>query len=355
MLRSTAACDLARDLPAPARPDVHASATRGRSCPYLRDLGVSHLYLSPSLQARSGSTHGYDVVDPTRISDDLGGEEAFRALAAAGLGVLLDVVPNHMAASDENRFWRDPELRAAVLRPRRRDRLAPALLRHRRARRRARRGPGGVRGDAREGARARRARASSTACGSTIPTGSPTRAATSSGWRAEGVEHVWVEKILEPGERAARLAGGGDDRLRVPERRHGALRRPATARSRSRALYEELTGERRPFAEVADEAKLEQARTTFRPELERLRRARRPTLGSRRRLASLHVYRTYVEPWYGRGSSPTTARRSRRLADGPAAHAAARGERGHDEFVTRFQQTTGPVMAKGVEDTAFYR
>jgi len=43
--------------------------------PYLRDLGISHLYLSPSLQARSGSTHGYDVVDPTRISDDLGGEE----------------------------------------------------------------------------------------------------------------------------------------------------------------------------------------------------------------------------------------------------------------------------------------
>ena len=79
--------------------------------PYLRRLGVSHLYLSPSLQAASGSTHGYDVVDPTRISDELGGEEAFRELASAGLGVLLDVVPNHMATSDENRFWRDPGLR----------------------------------------------------------------------------------------------------------------------------------------------------------------------------------------------------------------------------------------------------
>ena len=43
--------------------------------PYLRDLGVSHLYLSPSLQAAPGSTHGYDVADPTRISDDLGGED----------------------------------------------------------------------------------------------------------------------------------------------------------------------------------------------------------------------------------------------------------------------------------------
>ena len=81
--------------------------------PYLRDLGISHLYLSPSLQARPGSTHGYDVVDPTRISDDLGGEDEFRALCSAGLGVLLDVVPNHMAADEEhNPFWRDPLWRA---------------------------------------------------------------------------------------------------------------------------------------------------------------------------------------------------------------------------------------------------
>ncbi|MGH2942318.1 MAG: alpha-amylase family glycosyl hydrolase, partial [Solirubrobacteraceae bacterium] len=68
--------------------------------PYLRSLGISHLYLSPSLQARSGSTHGYDVVDPTRISEDLGGEDEFRALCSAGqargLGVVLDIVPNHM-------------------------------------------------------------------------------------------------------------------------------------------------------------------------------------------------------------------------------------------------------------------
>ena len=69
--------------------------------PYLRDLGVSHLYLSPSLQARDGSTHGYDVVDPTRVSEALGGEAGLRALAAAareaGMGIVLDVVPNHMA------------------------------------------------------------------------------------------------------------------------------------------------------------------------------------------------------------------------------------------------------------------
>ena len=84
--------------------------------PYLRDLGVSHLYLSPSLQAREGSTHGYDVVDPTRISEPLGGEAGFRDLCGEarrhGLGVVLDIVPNHMAATDENPFWRDPLWRA---------------------------------------------------------------------------------------------------------------------------------------------------------------------------------------------------------------------------------------------------
>ena len=83
--------------------------------PYLRDLGISHLYLPPSFQAREGSTHGYDVVDPGRFSEELGGEREFDALAAAarraGLGLILDIVPNHMAVDDANRYWTDPELR----------------------------------------------------------------------------------------------------------------------------------------------------------------------------------------------------------------------------------------------------
>ncbi len=79
--------------------------------PYLRELGISHLYLSPSLQARQGSQHGYDVVDPRHVSDALGGESELRALADEGLGILLDIVPNHMAAVDESPFWRDPKLR----------------------------------------------------------------------------------------------------------------------------------------------------------------------------------------------------------------------------------------------------
>ncbi len=67
---------------------------------YLAALGISHLYLSPILQAAPGSRHGYDVVDPTRLSDALGGEEGFARLVAAarvaGLGLVVDVVPNHL-------------------------------------------------------------------------------------------------------------------------------------------------------------------------------------------------------------------------------------------------------------------
>jgi len=80
-------------------------------CRYLRDLGVSHLYCSPSLQAVAGSEHGYDVVDPTRLSADLGGEAGFSRLHAAavdaGLAILLDIVPNHMAADAANPWWWD--------------------------------------------------------------------------------------------------------------------------------------------------------------------------------------------------------------------------------------------------------
>lgn len=68
---------------------------------YLAALGVSHLFCSPILQAAPGSTHGYDVVDHTRISAECGGEDAFRRLCEAaherGIGVVVDVVPNHMA------------------------------------------------------------------------------------------------------------------------------------------------------------------------------------------------------------------------------------------------------------------
>lgn len=76
-------------------------ADAAEQVPYLASLGVSHLYLSPVLQAAPGSQHGYDVVDHSRINDELGGEAALRQLAdaahARGLGIVVDVVPNHMA------------------------------------------------------------------------------------------------------------------------------------------------------------------------------------------------------------------------------------------------------------------
>jgi (1->4)-alpha-D-glucan 1-alpha-D-glucosylmutase len=79
--------------------------------PYLARLGVSHLYTSPFLQAAEGSTHGYDVVDHTTVSTALGGEPARRrlagALAEAGLGHVVDVVPNHMAVAPGNRWFED--------------------------------------------------------------------------------------------------------------------------------------------------------------------------------------------------------------------------------------------------------
>ena len=70
----------------------------GKVLPYLADLGVSHVYLSPCLQAVPGSQHGYDVTDPSRISDDLGGEAAWArfvdAARAHELKILLDIVPS---------------------------------------------------------------------------------------------------------------------------------------------------------------------------------------------------------------------------------------------------------------------
>ncbi|NLF31015.1 MAG: malto-oligosyltrehalose synthase [Planctomycetes bacterium] len=78
---------------------------------YLAALGVSHVYLSPVLAARPGSTHGYDVIDPTRVSPELGGEAGFRRMVGVfrehGLGVVLDIVPNHMAVWPANHLWLD--------------------------------------------------------------------------------------------------------------------------------------------------------------------------------------------------------------------------------------------------------
>jgi len=78
---------------------------------YFSALGVTHIYASPILRARRDSSHGYDVIDPTRLNAELGTEADFSALQEElhkrGMGLLLDIVPNHMSASSENAWWMD--------------------------------------------------------------------------------------------------------------------------------------------------------------------------------------------------------------------------------------------------------
>ncbi|HEY0334669.1 MAG TPA: malto-oligosyltrehalose synthase [Stenotrophomonas sp.] len=101
-IRATARLQLHRGF------DLSAAAEQ---VPYYAALGVSHLYLSPIAVAVPGSTHGYDGIDPTRINPELGGEPAFQSLSqlarAHGLGLILDLVPNHLATHAGNAWWWD--------------------------------------------------------------------------------------------------------------------------------------------------------------------------------------------------------------------------------------------------------
>jgi (1->4)-alpha-D-glucan 1-alpha-D-glucosylmutase len=332
-------------------PELGFRRVREVVLPYVSELGVSHLYLSPVLQARRGSTHGYDVVDPTRISRELGGEEELRALCeatrAAGLGTILDVVPNHMAASEEeNRFWREPE-RARFFD------WDPESGWYRRffdlgelA---------GVRVEDPEVFEETHGKVLELVSDGLVdglridhPDGLANPREYLERLRGRGVERIWVEKILEPGEplRAAWPVEGTTGYEFANDAT--ALFVDPAGEEPLTQLYAELTDERRPFAKVAHEAKLEVARTTFAPEFERLR-----SLVSLDRLeeaaAALHVYRTYVE----RGRVDEEDRKACAALPEDLRRVVLGFE--HPEFVTRWQQTTGAVMAKGVEDTAFYR
>ena len=351
-------------------PDFGFAAARAL-VPYLRDLGISHLYLSPSLQARPGSAHGYDVIDPRRISEDLGGETELRALSGAardaGLGLILDVVPNHMAVDDGNRYWTDPELRKKFfdIEPwtriyrrffdigdlagvRQED---PEVFEetHRLVIELAREGViDGVRIDHPDGL--------------ADPAGYLTRL------RDRGVDRVWIEKILDPGERLRDWPVCGTVGYEFLNDACALFVDPA-GEAPLTALWERVSGDTRPFGAVAHEAKLEELRGPFSRDVGRLLReefadeldkgaTRAPTrerLALQHALAALPVYRTYVEPWSGR-----VYEEDRRVIDasdmdeGVAAMLLLEQE-APEEFVTRFQQTTPAIMAKGVEDTAFYR
>ena len=314
--------------------------------PYLDDLGVSHVYLSPVWQARAGSTHGYDVTDPAAISRELGGAAELRALSeearGRGMGLVLDVVPNHMAADDSNAYWVDVRLRRKFFDVDERtgrwrrffdiDELAgvrqedPEVfdITHRLVLELVRDGVvDGLRIDHPDGL--------------ADPAGYLQRLADG------GARHVWVEKILtgsHPPERLRDWPVEGTVGYEFANDVTALFCDPA-----AEPVFEELWGGR-AFGDLAHEAKLEQVRTTFAPELDRLRRiADMPSLDES--VASLPVYRTYV-----RGALVTDEDRSA-LAACEAAVRECVLDGG--EFAMRFQQTTPAVMAKGVEDTAFYR
>ena len=311
--------------------------------PYLDDLGISHVYLSPVWQARPDSTHGYDVIDPAAISRELGGEEELRALSKEarerGMGLILDVVPNHMAADDRNAFWVDLDLRRQffdvdemtgrwrrffdideLAGVRQEDpevfatthRLVLELMRERVV--------DGLRIDHPDGL--------------ADPAGYLQRLA------AGGAEHVWVEKILDPDEHLRDWPVEGTVGYEFANDVTALFCDPA-----AEGVFEALWGGP-AFGDVADEAKLEQARTTFAPELDRLRRVvDMPRLEES--VASLPVYRTYITR-----ELVTDEDRAALAACEPAVRECVLDG---GPFATRFQQTTPPVMAKGVEDTAFYR
>ncbi|MDQ6605161.1 MAG: malto-oligosyltrehalose synthase [Actinomycetota bacterium] len=322
--------------------------------PYLAELGISHIYCSPIMQARPGSEHGYDVVDPTVVSPELGGEDGFRALVqtarGAGLGVIVDFVPNHMATAEENPYWRDPERR-----PRFFD-VDPETGWHRRfftiddlA---------GVRVEDPEVFEETHRKVLQLVDEGLIdglridhPDGLVDPATYLQRLTDRGVKLIWVEKIIEAGEQLRDWPVQGTTGYEFANDVTALFVDPG-AEPALTDFYRALTGEQRSFSEVAAEAKLEQARTAFVPELEKLRGLYdHPQL--EQATASLHVYRSYVIP--GEGVVTAEDREVLGALPGELQRVLLLEEPGHDEFVTRFQQTTGPVMAKGVEDTAFYR
>jgi (1->4)-alpha-D-glucan 1-alpha-D-glucosylmutase len=435
--------------------------------PYLAELGITHLYCSPHLQAAPGSAHGYDVVDHSRLSDELGGQPAFERLAQAcrdaGLGIVLDIVPNHTAVSEpesQNPAWwsllregrsspyaawfdvewdsRDnpgkvlvpvlgaplgevaDELELLDDRIRYHDHEVPIA-------------PGTtVDGDvlgtldrqhyrlchwrvAGEELNYRRFFDVTTLAGVRVEDPAvfeathrlvleqvrdgvvdglridhPDGLADPGGYlellaEATGGSWVAVEKILEPGEQLPdEWETVGTTGYDVLTRVTGLFVDPAGEQPLT-ALWESVTGDPSSYRDVVARTKRLVLREVLAAEVSRLvelalrvcrtdprlrdttRRALHEALVEV--LAGFEVYRAYLPPEgpaddVARGHVLHAVEQARRslpgrdrevtlvgrlaLAEGPGGPAA-------QEFVTRFQQTCGPVMAKGVEDTAFYR
>jgi len=337
--------------------------------PYLARLGVSHVYCSPILQAVPGSAHGYDVLDHNKLSDDLGGDAGWQQLVAAcrehGLGIVVDIVPNHMTRPDPaviNGHWFDIDWdeskRTGSLVYRRFFDVSSLIgvrveepdvfdATHWRILDAVRAGEiQGLRIDHPDGL--------------ADPRGYLDRLADASGG-------IWTvaEKILEHGERPPRswkCAGTtGYDAI-------VAISHVLVDRSGGRALadvYADITGERADYVSVVEESKRHVVDHVLQPEVDRLVRELTPLAPADidseavraaivEMLVAFEVYRAYVD-------DPTSAREidhaaERAVGRAPSYESAIAWlaeilHKGH----VRFEQTTGPVMAKGVEDTAFYR
>jgi len=425
--------------------------------PYLADLGVSHVYCSPWLQAAPGSRHGYDVVDHSRVNDELGGQQAFErmtaACRAAGLGIVLDVVPNHMSTVPEDKDtawwsvlregpmsayapwfdvdWSEGQVLVPVLGAPLADSLDDIVLGSDRVtyfEHVLPLAPGSlVEGDVpatlagqhwrlahwRTGSEQlshRRFFDVTTLAGLRVedpdvfaathalvlqqladgaveglridhpdgladPEGYLTRLA-----EATGGAWVVVEKILEAGEQlpASWPCAGttGYDALNAVQ---GLFVDPAGEQPLT-DLWRSLTGDHADYDAAVSAAKHQVLEQVLAPEVDRLVEAAVRALSgagqdvTRRGLrealvevlAAFDVYRAYVPP---RGVADELARA--RVGAAVEQATAALPRRAHEvsligqlaladgivdhEFVTRFQQTCGPVMAKGVEDTTFYR
>ena len=183
--------------------------------------------------------------------------------------------------------------------------------------------------------------------------------------REAGVQTVWIEKILEAGEQLRDWPVAGTVGYEFLNAAIG-LFVDAAAEETFDALWEHVSGDGRRFAELALEAKYEQARTTFAPEIERLGRAWGETIDPQALIdavARFPVYRSYVVPpgLDGAPDSDGLVTEADRRAVDEAGMSSELGaallldRAAPAEFIVRFQQTTPPVVAKGIEDTAFYR
>ncbi len=433
------------------RVQVHAAfplTEAARIVPYLRDLGVDHLYTSPLLASTEGSTHGYDVRDHDEVDDEAGGRAALDALVATlrahGLGLVVDVVPNHVSVAppaDANAWWwdvlkhgRDSRYARAfdvdwsrhggrILLPVLGAPLAEVLANGEITR------DGDVLryhehvwpvapgtedcddvGDllprqhylpehwrcAAHELNYRRFFDVTTLAGLRVEEPSVfeeshrllvslVRDGAVDGLRidhpdgladpaayldrlAEATGGTWtvVEKILEPGERLPsswRTAGTtGYDALATVA---NLFVDPAGEAALTR-VYTEFTGEPGDFEDVVEAGKRLVLTEILASEVEWLHRLAPavPREAVVELLVALDVYRTYVTA----GTPVTDADRA--VLDRAVTRAAARRpdlteavrevaalvtEGTHPAFATRFQQVSGPAMAKGVEDTAFYR